>query len=101
MSMNTDVLNLSDSYSLPDKTTKTRVSKWGNSLALRIPKPVLLDSGLSSDDCVEITACEDGFLVKKCQLPRKYDLNSLVSGVTDENRHDELSWDAPRGKEIW
>jgi antitoxin MazE len=68
---------------------------------LRIPKPVLLNSGLSSDDCVEIVSYEDGFLVKKCQAPKKYDLKQLVDGISDENRHDVLSWDDPRGKEIW
>lgn len=81
-------------------STQTRLSKWGNSLALRIPKFILSNAALSEHDCLTITPSEDGFTVRKCKIPR-YDLSELVAQVTDENRHDILSWGPSRGKEEW
>ena len=32
---------------------------------------------------------------------RKYSLNELVSGITGKNRHREVDWGKPGGKEVW
>ena len=41
---------------------KTRVQKWGNSLALRIPKAFATEAGLRANDTVELSVVE-GVLV--------------------------------------
>ena len=78
----------------------TRVHKWGNSLALRIPKPFAEEAGLEPDSVVDITV-KDGALLITPTPKRKRQLQELLSGITEENRHGETDWGKPVGREIW
>ncbi len=76
------------------------VSKWGNSRALRIPKQLALESGLDFGSKVELIL-EDGQLrIVPFKEPR-YTLEELVAQITPENRHEEVDWGPPVGKEVW
>lgn len=76
-----------------------RIKKWGNSLALRIPKHMADDMKLTEDSTVEIRN-EAGNLVV---IPVKnvYSLDELVAQITRENRHDEIGPNDVIGNEIW
>ena len=75
-----------------------RVSKWGNSLALRIPAPFAEETGIESGSEVDL-ALEDGRLVV---TPRTaYTLDELVAEVTDENLHAPVDTGPPEGREAW
>ena len=78
---------------------KTQMVKWGNSLAVRIPKPVLAAAGLKEGDSLEIEAAAEGQLElrKESKTPT---LAQLVSQITPENRYAEISTGAETGKEI-
>ncbi|HOX19899.1 MAG TPA: AbrB/MazE/SpoVT family DNA-binding domain-containing protein [Gemmatimonadales bacterium] len=78
---------------------RTRISKWGNSLAIRLPKPFMDELGLGEGAEVEITL-RDGQLVLSA-AGREYALKELVDGITAENRHQETDWGRPRGREVW
>lgn len=79
---------------------KTRVQKWGNSLALRIPKAFATEAGLSENAPVELTLCEGKLVVQT--LPQKAPtLGELLRGVTDENLHGEWDTGPAVGKEVW
>jgi len=78
----------------------TKVQKWGNSLALRIPKPFAEEAGLEPDSVVDI-AVKDGTLVIKPSPKRRRSLKELLVDITDENRHEETEWGEPVGGEIW
>jgi antitoxin MazE len=71
--------------------------KWGNSLAIRIPKPVAEQAGVEEGDAVLIEA-ERGQIKLKSQQ-RMPTLKELVAQITPENRYGELSVGPPRGKE--
>ena len=77
----------------------TRISKWGNSLAVRIPKPFLDELGLVDGAEVEMTV-RDGRLIVAA-AGREYALEDLVGGITAENRHRESDWGRPQGREGW
>lgn len=79
---------------------KTRVQKWGNSLAVRIPKAFANDLGLDQYSTIEL-ALEDGCLVLKPTASPKYELGSLLSRVTEDNRHGEFDFGGPSGNEQW
>jgi antitoxin MazE len=80
--------------------TISSVGKWGNSLAVRIPSSVALDLGLSENSSVQINS--DGHTaVIKPRKTKKVSLDTLVSRITTENRHNETDWGKPVGKEIW
>jgi antitoxin MazE len=65
---------------------KTRVQKWGNSLAVRIPKSFADDLDIENNSGVEMSL-EEGALVIKPDKNNVWDLDSLLAGVTGENIH--------------
>jgi antitoxin MazE len=77
---------------------KSKVQKWGNSLAVRIPKPLADEIGLHPDSEVELSVHE-GCLVLKATRPH-YRLEDLVKGITAKNRHPEIDFGPPQGREI-
>ena len=79
---------------------QTRIQKWGNSLALRIPRAVAREIGLNQNAPVEI-ALMDGKLVVMPVVKRKLTLEKLLAQVTDENVHREIDTGAPAGREVW
>jgi antitoxin MazE len=79
---------------------RTRVQKWGNSLALRIPKAFALEVGLEQDGEVELSV-EKGRLVVVPPVTQSYTLDELLAGVRPSNLHKETDWGPPVGKEIW
>ena len=79
---------------------KTTAQKWGNSLAIRVPKSVAMQVGLKAQDDLEIEV-QDGNVVLKPQLRRVYHLEDLVKRITSKNLHSELGTGIPVGREIW
>lgn len=73
--------------------------KTGNSQAVRIPKSVLERARLLEGDELEIRVGEGCITIQP--LTPKLTLESLVAGITPENRHQELDWGPPVGKEVW
>ena len=82
---------------------KARVRKWGNSLALRIPKALATETGLGENAEVELSADNGRLIISPRKRPRKrkYTLKELLRGITPENLHGEISFGPPVGKEIW
>ena len=78
---------------------KARISKWGNSLAIRIPKALTSEIGIAEGDEVEITVSGNRIVVTP--LARHYELDDLVEGITVENRHTETDWGPATGAEVW
>ena len=79
---------------------RSRVQQWGNSLALRIPKAFAADVGLSRNAEVELQIVDGKLQISP--VPREeLSLESLVSQITPENRHEEVLFEGPVGKEVW
>jgi antitoxin MazE len=79
---------------------ETRIQKWGNSLALRIPQAFAAEAGLSQDSPVALTL-EEGRLVINPISTSTFTLEDLLAGVTPDNLHGEINTGAPVGKEAW
>jgi antitoxin MazE len=79
---------------------KSRVQKWGNSLALRIPKSFAEEAGLRANSAVELSLV-DGSLLVQPVFPESPTLEELLLGVTDENVPGEWDTGPARGKEVW
>jgi len=78
----------------------TRVQRWGNSLAVRIPKSFAADAGLREDAPVELSLVK-GKLIIQSVREEPLTLKELLRGVTDENLHGEWDTGPPVGKEVW
>ena len=79
---------------------KTKVQKWGNSLALRIPKSFAAETLLEPDTEVNLSLVQ-GKLVVTPIVESDYSLEELLEGVTEENIHAEVDTGAPVGNEAW
>ena len=78
----------------------TKVQKWGNSLALRIPKTFAHDAQLENDSLVEISLV-DGQIVIKPVIKPNWTLAQLLTGVTKDNLHAEIETGDAVGRETW
>jgi len=78
---------------------RVAIRKWGNSLALRIPRGLAADTRLESGSEVEL-AIERGRLVVT-PVPSERSLVELLSAVTDENTHGEVQTGGRVGHEVW
>lgn len=70
---------------------KTRVQKWGHSLAVRLPKSFADELSLGEGSPAEV-GLEDRAIIVRPDRDRAWDLETLLAGVTDENIH--AAWDA-------
>lgn len=78
----------------------TKAQKWGNSIALRIPKAFADEMQITVETMVEMRI-ENGKLVIEPVGRPVYTLDELLAGITSENLHEEVDWGEPAGKETW
>jgi antitoxin MazE len=79
---------------------KTRVQKWGNSLALRIPKAMVVEANLAENSAVDLSIVKGKLVVAPVVEP-PISLAELLRKVTDDNLHHAWDTGRPVGKEIW
>lgn len=79
---------------------RTRVQKWGNSLALRIPKSFATEVGLQRETAVEVSMA-NGKLVITPVVEPKLTLKQLLARVTKGNLHHEIDTGSAVGNETW
>lgn len=77
---------------------KAQMVKWGNSLAVRIPRPIAKEAKLKEGDPLEIEAAAEGHLELR-RVTKVPTLAQLVAQITAENRYAEISTGAEVGKE--
>lgn len=78
----------------------SRIAKWGNSLAVRIPLAIAKQASLTEGDSVKLALDAGGNIVLR-PARRKYELSDLVAQITPKNRHPGIDWGRPQGKESW
>lgn len=78
----------------------SRIAKWGNSLAVRIPLAIAKEASLSEGDSVKLALDGVGGIILR-PTRRRYELSDLVGQITPKNRHRETDWGRPEGKESW
>lgn len=78
----------------------TKVQKWGNSLAVRLPKHIARALSFKAGTAVSIKQ-ERRRIVIVPKNEHEPTLEELVAQITPENRHEEIDWGPPVGKEVW
>jgi len=79
---------------------QARIQKWGNSLALRIPKTFAVEARLEEGALVDIALVE-GQIVIKPSAAHEWTLAELLAGVNPNNIHREIETGPRVGKELW
>lgn len=77
-----------------------KVQKWGNSLALRIPRAFAVNAQLANDSLVEINL-EDGRLIITPVVAPRWTLEELLAGINESNLHAEIETGEALGNEAW
>lgn len=78
---------------------ETTVKKWGNSLAIRIPKVIAEELRIANNAKVDLHTEKGTLVVKSVEMV--YNLDSLLEKVTDENLHGETDTGKSVGREEW
>jgi antitoxin MazE len=79
---------------------KTAVRRWGNSLAVRIPRTYASETRISEGSKVELTL-KEGALIVRPLLRQRHSLASLLKRVSASNRHEAMFSDKAVGQEVW
>ncbi|BAZ79038.1 MAG: AbrB/MazE/SpoVT family DNA-binding domain-containing protein [Sphaerospermopsis kisseleviana] len=78
----------------------TIVAKWGNSLAIRIPKSIAEQVQLTEGVAINLTL-EGNSIVITPQKRKKYTLDELLEGMTPDKFHPEFETGNAVGNEDW
>ena len=78
---------------------KTKLQKWGHSLAVRIPKSFVNTINVKECDEVELIIEDNKLIIKP--LRHKYYIDELLSKINSDNLHNEIKTGSPVGNEIW
>jgi antitoxin MazE len=92
---------MSKLYSQCRNIMKVKIQKWGNSLAVRIPKSFAVQTEIEQDSTVDLSILEGNIIVKPEKRKPKLTLEELLRGVSAENLHGEVDAGAPVGKEVF
>ena len=79
---------------------QTTIQKWGNSLAVRIPKAFVKDAHVAHGTQVDLSV-DDGKIVIDPRAEPSYRLEDLLKGVTKRNLHAEVDTGKAVGREVW
>lgn len=74
--------------------------RWGNSVGLRVPKPILEQLGLGEGSRVDLKV-EGNRLVIEHHRPECLTLRDVLSGYSADDQPGEVDWGQPAGKEVW
>lgn len=78
---------------------KAQVSKWGNSLGVRIPRAIADAAGVKHGDVLDVAV--DGEAIVLRPAVRRYTLEELLDGLPEGMEPEKIDWGPPRGKEVW
>jgi antitoxin MazE len=78
---------------------RVKIQKWGNSLAVRLPKAITEKAGLGLEDEVDVDVEGADKVVLLPYVRKRYRLEELLTGITPSNLHDEIDFGASQGRE--
>ncbi|MGI8811587.1 MAG: AbrB/MazE/SpoVT family DNA-binding domain-containing protein [Pyrinomonadaceae bacterium] len=79
---------------------KLQIQKWGNSLALRIPKSFAIESNVEQGSTVDVSL-ENGRIVVSPVVKEEFTLDGLLANIKKSNLHRETDTGYAVGNEIW
>ena len=79
---------------------ETTIQKWGNSLAVRVPRSMAQKLALRVGSTVAMREEKKTIIIRAAPKTRK-SLKALIAMIRPENMHEEMDWGKPAGKEIW
>lgn len=78
---------------------RVALARWGNNLAIRLPKAAAHALGVESGSEVELEVT--GGTLVATPVRKRPKLSELVARITPKNRHAATDWGNPAGREVW
>jgi len=79
-----------------------QVNRWGNSLAIRLPRTIAAEAGITHGVTVEMRSTKQGeIIISRVETAPVYHLDDLLRRVTRKNRHPVIETAGPVGQEVW
>ena len=78
----------------------TTVQKWGNSLALRIPKAYAEETHIHDGSSIDLTLLNGNIVITPVRK-KAFTLDELLKDITADNQHEAIDSGAAIGQEIW
>ena len=89
-------MNIFDDHPCQEPVVVVTVSKWGNSLGVRLPRGIAEDARLSEGSVVDVRVEKGNIILEPVSAPS---LDDLLKRVTDSNRHGDILPATPTGRE--
>jgi antitoxin MazE len=74
--------------------------RWGNSVGVRLPKPLLEQLGLGEGSKVDVKVEAGRLVIEPCRA-RRPTLEDVLKGFGPDDQPGEVGWGKPVGKEVW
>jgi antitoxin component of MazEF toxin-antitoxin module len=80
----------------------TKISSWGNSFGVRLPRSVLVAADIHNESELDVRT-QDGSIILTPRKSKKKDLKQLLKNVRPASDPDTQAWVTmkPAGKEVW
>lgn len=78
---------------------RTTIQKWGNSLAVRIPRSFASETKIDNGTEVDLSIKNNQLVISPI-VKDGYSLDAILSEINDSNIHKEIDFGEPRGREI-
>jgi antitoxin MazE len=78
---------------------RAKAQRWGNSLAVRIPKAFAQELGLMAESPLDMHVVDGALVIVPAS--GAFTLEELLEGVTPDNLHGETDSGPPQGTEVW
>ena len=78
-----------------------QITKWGNSLGLRIPSAIAKELGLHDGSQLDLQEIQGSLVLRPVQTNPEYSLEAMLAEITPETLHEETDWGISKGKEAW
>jgi len=82
-----------------ENAMRVMIKKWGNSASVRIPAAIMDATRIRLDQAVDVREERGRIIIEPVRAP-SFDLDVLIAGITDENRHAEIDFGGPVANEI-
>jgi antitoxin MazE len=79
---------------------KGQIQKWGNSLAVRIPRGIAEEVGFGQSTPVDIRVLAGQIVITPLR-PARYQLDELLARIQPDQLHAETDWGEAQGREEW
>ncbi|MEB3174074.1 MAG: AbrB/MazE/SpoVT family DNA-binding domain-containing protein [Cyanobacteriota bacterium] len=76
-----------------------KIAKWGNSLGIRLPQPIIQQFGWKEGEQIAITVKDQQIILSPAR-PR-YSLEELLQEARPDSQHPEADWGEAQGEEAW